>query len=195
MPVKCCISKALDAPEIVQLSYGVEQANSYLVVSCGHAVVIDACSSAVAEELTQRSLIPDFVFLTHEHADHLWGLNELRTRFPEVRVIAQEACSSSIGDPKKNIAAQYWIYAIIRYGEGYANAEAKNRQYRCAPAEIEFRDQYRFMWRDCEIKIIHTPGHSPGSSMTFVQNQAVFSGDTMLNEEVFLRFDGASCMM
>ena len=61
-------------PAILQLSYGVEQANTYVLVSGNHAIVVDVCSKGVEEELKSRELMPDYVILTHEHVDHIKSL-------------------------------------------------------------------------------------------------------------------------
>lgn len=177
---------------LLRLTYGIEQANTYLLVSGRHALMIDACASDVVDELISRNLEPDYVILTHEHVDHLWGLNALRARFPRIKVIAQAECSKAIGDPKSNKAAQYRIYAVLRFGKDYENDEAKNRAYRCAPAEIVFEDVYEFAWRGFCIRLLHTPGHSPGSSIAVLDEKFIFSGDTMLNEDTFLAFDGGN---
>lgn len=180
-------------PEIIRLSYGMEQANSYLLISGNHTVIVDVPSKCISDELIKRRLKPDYILLTHEHVDHLWGLNLLRERFQDVKVIAQEQCSKAIVSPLKNEAAQYHIYAVLRFGEEYKNAEAENRKYYCAPADIVFDDMYELPWRGYSFRLIHTPGHSPGSSLIFI-NDKVFSGDTMLNEDTFLNFSGGDKM-
>ena len=179
-----------NSPEIIQFSYGIEQANTYLIIEDKHAVVIDTCSASVAAEITNRRLIPDYIFLTHEHVDHLWGLNAVRNMFPYVEVISQKECSVAIQNPKTNKASQYRIYAALRYGKDYRNTEAENRTYTCRPADVEFTDSYELLWRGHRILVLHTPGHSPGSCMIFLDDIIAFSGDTILNEEIFLKFDG-----
>lgn len=176
--------------EIIQLSYGVEQANTYVLVYRKYALVIDVCSESVIEVMKSRNLTPDYVILTHEHVDHLWGLNALRKQFPDVKIITQESCSNAIGNPKLNKATQYRIYATLRFGENYQNEEAKNRKYCCSPADITFPESYDFEWKGHHFRLIHTPGHSPGSCLIFLDEGMVFSGDTILNEVTFLRFDG-----
>lgn len=195
MPVLITAETVCKDPIILQLSYGVEQANTYILVSANHAIVVDVCSKDVAEELKNRELMPDYVILTHEHVDHLWGLNALREQFPDVKVIAQERCSDAIGSPKKNKAAQYRIYAALRFGESYQNDETKNRKYCCAPAEITFSESYEFEWRRHLFRLVHTPGHSPGSCIIFMDENVAFTGDTILNEETFLKFDGGDEML
>lgn len=181
------------SPSIICLTYGLEHANTYLIVSSDHAVLIDVCSKTVVDELLQRNLIPDYVILTHEHVDHLWGLNMIREMFPDVTVIAQKECSKRIGDPKTNKAAQYHIYAVLRFGVAYNNEETLYRNYHCLPADIIFDQKMSLKWCGLNFNLIHTPGHSIGSCIVLL-NDIVFSGDTMLQEETFLRFDGGNEM-
>ena len=184
------ISVVNEKPVILQLSYGVEKANTYVIEDNGHAVIIDACSKEVAEELKRRNVTPDYLILTHEHCDHLWGVNEIRAAFPNVQVVAQEYCSEAIGDSKRNKAKQYHIYATLRFGESYQNEEARNRKYSCTPAEIKFEKKLKFAWHDYSLELSHAPGHSPGSVLINMKNVGVFSGDSILQEETFLKFDG-----
>ena len=184
------ISVLSEKPIILQLCYGIEKANTYVIVSDGHALVIDACSMDVAEELKKRGIIPDYLILTHEHCDHLWGVNKIRADSPNVQVAAQEYCSEAIGDPKRNKAKQYHIYATLRFGEGYKNEEAKNRKYTCAPAEITCKEKLELTWYGYEIEFRHTPGHSPGSMFVRIKDIGIFAGDSILQEETFLKFDG-----
>lgn len=190
MPKLNGISIISKRPTILQLSYGVERANTYVIEEDGHAILIDACSKDAAKELKRRNLSLDYILLTHEHCDHLWGLNAIRSAFPNVQVVAQEYCNEAIGDPKRNKAKQYHIYATLRFGENYQNEEARNRTYSCAPAEIVFKDKLKLMWNGYEITFRHTPGHSPGSMLIHIDDVGIFSGDSILQEETFLKFDG-----
>ena len=184
------ISRSSGESAIIQLSHGVEKANTYIIEDNGHAVIIDACSEEVAEELKRRKLSPDYLILTHEHCDHLWGVNAIRSLFPQIKVVAQNYCSEAIGDSKRNKAKQYHIYATLRFGEGYRNEEAKNRKYACVPAEIQFEEKLDLTWHNYSFEISHAPGHSPGSVLIHMKGVGVFSGDSILQEETFLKFDG-----
>lgn len=190
MPELNTASVVSETPQILQLSYGVEWANTYIVEDEGHAVIIDACSETVAEELRTRGIVPDYLFLTHEHCDHLWGVNAIRAAFPNVQVASQNCCSEAIGDPKRNKAKQYHIYATLRFGEGYQNDEARNRKYSCAPAEIVFRKTMELTWHGYKIEFHHVPGHSPGSMLINIRDVGIFSGDSIMQEETFLKFEG-----
>lgn len=177
--------------DVLQLSYGPERTNCYLLVDGAYTLVVDPCTEAIVNELATRSLIPEYVLLTHEHCDHLWGLNMLRLAFPNAAVIAQKECSRAICDPKKNKARQYHIYAALRFGTAYDNQEAKNRVYRCSPADIEFDERYQFLWRGHSVELRSAPGHSMGSVIITVKGAGTFTGDSMLlDQDAFVDFEG-----
>lgn len=58
-------------PSIILFFNGMEQAKIYLITEKNHAIVPDICTEDVAKELVSREYSPDYVFLTHEHVDHL----------------------------------------------------------------------------------------------------------------------------
>lgn len=177
--------------KIHQLSFGAERANTYIIGSNRHAILIDICSSDVVNEL--GDVIPDYIILTHEHCDHLWGLNIIRDAFPDIKVIAQEKCSEAIRDPRTNKARQYHIYAVLRFGEDYKSDEAQNRSYSCRPADIVLADRYQFTWQGLKIELFHAPGHSPGSVIIEISDIGFFTGDSMmLEDDIYLKFDGGN---
>ena len=56
--------------------------NCYILLENGHAVIIDPNDEDRIEEvLRQYEAEPDYVLLTHEHADHISGLNGLREHY------------------------------------------------------------------------------------------------------------------
>ncbi len=190
MPPLDSASVVNGTPPVLRLSYGAERANTYVIADEGRALVIDACSEGVEEELKARGLVPDYLLLTHEHCDHLWGVNAIRARFPGVRTAAHRSCSEALGDPKRNKAKQYHIYATLRFGESYRNEEARNRGFSCDPAEIVFWEELRLSWHGWKFVCRHAPGHSPGSILIHMEGVGVFSGDSILREDTFLEFDG-----
>lgn len=113
----------------------------------------------------------------------------MRERFLETKIVAQKNCSTTIQNPRTNKTAQYRIYAILRFYEGYKNKETENRKYCWSAADVEFDNTYEFFWQDHTIKIIHTLEHRLGSSKVLLNDCMEFFGDTMLNEDTFLKFD------
>ena len=191
-------SAAQDAVEsrVIRLSYGVEKANAYMLTAAdGSAVLIDACSPELVSELQNRRLVPFAVILTHEHCDHIWGLNALREAYPEMRLIAHSRCSRAIGNPRDNKARQYHVYMALRYGSAYRRNPAQATDYRCEKADICFDTAYQFSWKGLSFHCVHTPGHSPGSALITVNGAFVFSGDTILPQaDPFLKLDGGDAL-
>ena len=72
------------------------ESNCYLLGEAGRAVVIDPNDPrGPLERLEALGWTPERILLTHEHCDHMAGLEALRNRWPGVRVAATAACSAS----------------------------------------------------------------------------------------------------
>ncbi len=112
--------------------------------------------------LEQEGLHPDYALLTHEHVDHVAGLNQLRSRWP-CQVVCTRACSDALCDPRRNLS-RYYIQRDERY----------------APAELCCEDiGWKMDWAGMKLRFLATPGHSPGGLCIAVQNM-LFTGDTLL---------------
>ena len=72
--------------------------------------------TAIRELLQKLGLMPGLVLLTHEHCDHIGGLNELRRTYP-VTVAATEACSAGIGNQTKNMSRMMETFLYFKSGE------------------------------------------------------------------------------
>lgn len=175
---------------IKQYQYGPEKTNAYLIVSKGHAILVDAPSEEVIDELTRINVVLDYVILTHEHADHIWGLNAVRDQF-NCKVISQRICNRYIQDSRNNKARHYHVYYAIKYKE--KNTKLFDPLYRCDPVDIEFDEKLDFRWQGNELKLVHTPGHSAGSVLIELNDSIVFSGDTILEkQDTFTGFENGS---
>ena len=96
--------------ETLSYSFYPIDARMYIIAENGKAVIIDPCVSEEAKKYLQSQNIEDIiVLLTHEHYDHISGVNWLRENFPETRVVCSEACSKAIMSPHKNLSAYYEI--------------------------------------------------------------------------------------
>lgn len=141
--------------------------NCYLIYDedCKSCIVIDPGtngSKEVIELIHSKKLIPDFVILTHEHFDHIWGVNAL-VEFADPIIIASQYCADMIKDEKKNLSLFYDQVGFV------ISKEIKS---------IESL-QESITWQNHIIKFIYTPGHSKGS-ISIQINQNLFSGDLMV---------------
>jgi glyoxylase-like metal-dependent hydrolase (beta-lactamase superfamily II) len=107
-------------------------------------------------------LVAEAILLTHAHADHIAGLEQVRGAFPDAPVLAHRAEQEFYGDPQLNLSA-------------FVGAPFTARQ----PTQwIDHQESLSLngtSWR-----VLHTPGHSPGG-LTFVCDSAgtAIVGDTL----------------
>lgn len=78
--------------------------NLYLVQGTRKSALIEAGVSgvvdAVIDQLDELGLTPDYLVLTHPHTDHFTGLEGLRARFPDARLVAANGAREFVSHPK-----------------------------------------------------------------------------------------------
>ena len=152
--------------------------NCYLLYNNNQSncIIIDPGTEDCKELLTLlniKKLIPQFIILTHEHFDHIWGVNKLLEIF-QPKVVCSSKCMEAIIDKKKNLSVFY-------YNSGF---------------EINLNNQFliakEILFNDNKIKIIETPGHSLGSITISIRN-LLFTGDTvMINSKIVTKLPGGN---
>ena len=180
--------------EIQTYSFYPIDARMYIIAENGKAVIIDPCVSEEAKKYLQSQNIEDIiVLLTHEHYDHISGVNWLRGNFPKTRVVCSEACSKAIMSPHKNLSAYYEILFMGKDPE--VHEYVKNMEvppYSCG-ADETFQGQTEWSWEGHQISMVETPGHSKGSCCILFDKECMFSGDTLVTgHETILRLPGGS---
>jgi glyoxylase-like metal-dependent hydrolase (beta-lactamase superfamily II) len=103
----------------------------------------------------------DFVILTHEHFDHIWGTDKIRKKYG-AKLYCSESTDKSIVNKKKNMSLFY-----------------NQAGFELEPADAILTDGQIINWHDTEISIISTPGHTPGSICIKIENN-LFTGDTII---------------
>ena len=138
---------------ITRLPLGVYQVNCYIIreensTSC---CVLDPGGEAkkVLEFMENRGLTLEAILLTHGHFDHVGAVADLR----EATGCKVYLCPEDLTMPAKWTGGE--LYYTDTYGEG---------------------DELHIAGLD--IRVMHTPGHTPGSVCLFVDN-AIFAGDTL----------------
>jgi glyoxylase-like metal-dependent hydrolase (beta-lactamase superfamily II) len=99
--------------------------------------------------------------LTHAHFDHIGGVEAVRAA-TGAPVYVHRAEADWLTDPQKNGSALFPGLDLIR----------------CQPADRLLEGGETMKWIGREFRVIHTPGHSPGS-VTFRLDDQVFSGDVL----------------
>ena len=95
----------------------VTESNCYVIREEKKCMIIDPNDfPAIRDLLQKRNITPELVLLTHEHCDHIGGLNELRKTYP-VTVAATEACSEGIGNKTRNMSRMMETFLYFKSGE------------------------------------------------------------------------------
>lgn len=154
--------------EIENLYPGSWGSNCYLLTVGSHAALVDpsANASTLMAAVAQKGAVLDFILLTHGHFDHIVSMDELR-QHTDAPVMIHEGDAEMPGDATKNA-----FYTFFR----------KERTYR--DADRELADGEVLMLGNEPIRVIHTPGHSPGSVCYLCNDQFLLTGDTLFDEGV-----------
>ncbi len=148
--------------------------NCYVVRLEGHAGcwIIDAGFEPddLLEAVRKEGVPVEAIILTHAHADHIGGLEEVRAAHPTAPVMIHRAEATWLTDPVKNLSALAGAAVVTREADRLLN---HGDELSLGPTR----------WR-----VMHTPGHSPGSiSLYCVAAQmrssapagVVFAGDAL----------------
>jgi hydroxyacylglutathione hydrolase len=114
------------------------------------------------ELVRAEGLKPEALVLTHAHCDHIAGIGEVVRAFPGLRVWIHEAEAAWLSDPLLNLSAMTGMPVT-------------------APgAERLLKDGDELTLAGERWRVLHTPGHSPGSiSLWHAPSRNVISGDAL----------------
>lgn len=159
------------ALEIIQYENQLMKSNCFILVdwdtmSC---VVIDPGSEKSEREIAyidSNQFHLDYIIMTHGHTDHTWGVNALKERYPDSKLVCSELCEKYA----KKASKAYFLF--------YYNAH--NYRYELKSADLIIYEQEEFLdWHNNVITFILTPGHSRGSMCIIIENM-IFTGDTIM---------------
>lgn len=161
----------------------------YLLGEGDWAVVIDPNHPTGPQRmLEERGWTPELILLTHEHCDHMAGLEALRARYPQARTITSALCSEGIQSPRLNMTSMMEVYLTFRGKPGIPYPP-----FTCRPADITYDAPQEFPWQGHRLRCVPLPGHTPGSAGIFFDDALFFSGDYLIpGEEVVVRLPGGS---
>lgn len=154
---------------------------TYVVEEKGHCVLIDPCQLPAVEELVQvKGLCVDMALLTHEHVDHIMGVNWCQKAFGPI-VICSTICAQRMQDPKQNFSYYFELTKSLMVGLD------QDHDVVVLPfsvqADIFFEGEKVMDWCGHQITCHPTPGHSPGGVSILLDNRFLFTGDTLMDSE------------
>jgi len=148
-------------------------ANTYVVMDTvtNKGVIIDpgGYDDALAKKIKAADVSILYIILTHGHPDHTGGAKGFKKEFPEAKLVAclhekeMLATGSMFFGDKEGITPDMFV-----------------------------EDGDTLKVGELTLRIIHTPGHSPGGICIYV-NDCLFSGDTLFRQSIGRTdFPGAS---
>jgi glyoxylase-like metal-dependent hydrolase (beta-lactamase superfamily II) len=163
------------------LGAGVWGANVYLLVDDGLTLVDTGFfgrADRVLEQIEELGYLPsdiNRIIITHHHADHVGSLAALK-RATQAEVIAHPADASYIDgtSPQPGPARPQWLGKLLaRFGWLWSTEPV------AVDKLVNDGDELPILGG---IKILHTPGHTPGSICLYLQSQKLLiAGDLLAN--------------
>lgn len=153
--------------KVEQFCVGPIGTNCYFLINTDtkETVVIDPGAQAnyLAAQIKEQELNPVVILQTHGHFDHMDGTQELAQKF-QIEVYIHEEEKSVLADPSMNVSKLFGTAKTYR-------------------ADQFLKDGQVLHFAGFSIKVIHTPGHTPGGVCFYLEEQKVlFSGDTLFCE-------------
>ena len=130
------------------------------------ALIIDpgASLSQLEEYLTPNNLKPTHIFCTHAHVDHVRSAALLQKNYGAKLYIHKS--DAPILEQTNEFSKLYSLPSID-----------------VPKIDHTFSDEEEIIFLSSNIKIFHTPGHSPGCVCIYT-NEMLFSGDTIFKESI-----------
>lgn len=140
------------------------QVNSYVLYQEGGdtAIVIDAAETQpIYAHLQQKGLSCSHILLTHGHFDHIFGVADLQ-KLTGAKICIHELDADMLFDDEKSLAILEALHVSPCH------------------ADMLLKDDDTVIAAGMSIRVLHTPGHTPGGVCYIFENERViFTGDTI----------------
>jgi glyoxylase-like metal-dependent hydrolase (beta-lactamase superfamily II) len=145
---------------------GIFESNVFLIVNDDNeAIIIDAgVETSIIKSYIKNDINIKYILLTHAHVDHIYYVNDYSKEFN---------CKVYLNENEKEIA----FNAVNNVSYVMGEEIILNSDY-----EV-LRDEQILDFGSSKIKVIETPGHTPGG-VCFLTEDKLFTGDTLFSKSI-----------
>lgn len=149
--------------------------NMYIVedIQSKEVILIDPADNAskIIQLLEQNKLIPKYIAITHAHADHIAGLDNLikwcELQKYNTKILIHENDKDDLIEDKMTYAKMLGLENI--------NMDLSR--------VISLKDGQIIKFGNIKIEVIHTPGHTDGSIILYdIITNSLITGDTIFSD-------------
>lgn len=124
-------------------------------------------SEELMDFLGKNDLNPLAAVFTHGHADHTCGIPLLRKKYPDIKVYIHTLDAEMLTNSSKNLSM---LAGSI---------------FKTDPADILLEENDMIEPAGITLKVICTPGHTPGGISLYAQSEnIIFVGDTLFADSI-----------
>ena len=157
---------------IKTVSNGLLGSNTYIVSNdkSNRAMIIDCGTdpSYAVSYVRDKELSVEYIVLTHGHFDHVDRIDKFVSAFPNAKIVCHEDEIKVLIDPEGNLStlissSKSYNYPYVTVSDGdVITLKADDSAY------------------NMDFKIIHSPGHTPGSMCLLCERDKImFTGDVL----------------
>jgi len=158
----------------------------YLVRGEKASVLVDTGISATADEVIGQlktiGVSPDYLIVTHPHGDHINGLEALRERYPEARVVIGPGAREFLAHPKTAAAlvAEDRFMSEFLASQGYRTGRPPISRPPSVDGAVVVNDNETLDLGELSVRFLHVGGHAIGNILVHVPgSRALMASDSL----------------
>lgn len=179
---------------IEKYTFDIVDSNMYVCIDNRVAIIIDPFKCKILRKrLFEIGIKKVIVILTHEHIDHISGANYY-SEFDSI-VYAGEKCKFLVENYLHKLKVQFASIFITAKEEEKLRVRDFLKNIHEIKIDRGLYDGEQIEFGNHLLTVKNTPGHSLGSIMVFIDELAVFTGDSFFHDrKVVTNLPGGSKM-
>ncbi|WP_290061945.1 MBL fold metallo-hydrolase [Paraclostridium bifermentans] len=162
-----------------------EDENGMILIDCGYPNFLSLIEECACKNNIDLNKLTKLI-ITHHDFDHMGSAAELKSKYPNMKILASEKDEKYISGKEKSLRLQQAesIYDSLpeEQKEWARNFQKTLESVENVDVDIELNDGDKF---DCcgGVEIIETPGHMPGHISIYIkESKILIAGDALVIE-------------